>query len=75
VEIYEGDIVYTPQEEFIKKWVVIFDEGKFDLFNGINSNLNFNTISMTVVDNEYVYDFVVIGNIHDNPERLKEEEK
>ena len=59
-EIYEGDIWETPHGN---KGIVIFRNGAFD-FTDITGQIP--TVS---------YEYEVIGNIYENPERLEELEK
>ena len=69
--IYEGDIILTQSEPIIKKWTVSFDNGKFILFNGLNSNRDIDNASdYDIVNNCYVNDVQVIGNIHQNKDLL-----
>ena len=71
VDVYEGDVMLTESEDYIKKWVVEFNYGEFILFNGLNSFLRFSDVKLTIEDNCYVEDMVIVGNINENKELLK----
>lgn len=64
VEIYEGDIIYTPQEKYIKYWEVFFDLSYcgFVLYNGLNSTREIDKVQEEIE---------IVGNIHINHELLK----
>lgn len=81
-EIYEGDIVHIRQRDGWKeKWTVVFREGRFEVFNQLNSSRDFETdYSHTyggcpivhVVRDKYEFYPEVIGNIYENKELLNE---
>lgn len=67
VEIYEGDIVQVRSEQYINEnyvGTIIFDEGSF--LTKISDN------DIRGVFSGEDEDIVVIGNIHENPELLKQ---
>lgn len=71
-EIYEGDILHTitfgfNPEEFTA--IILYRNCRFQLSNGRNL-FYFGQSDLTRMD-----DTIVIGNIHDNPDLIKEENK
>ena len=69
-EIYEGDILHTitfgfEPEEYTA--IILYDNCRFQLSNGRNL-FYFGQSDLTKMD-----DTIVIGNIYDNPELIKEE--
>ena len=61
--IYEGDILVCPEDKYFLPETLIFKDGCFMVGNG------YTTTAMNVIDEKYR---TIIGNIHDNPELLKE---
>ena len=75
-EIFEGDVVRIPETEFNIEiiGVVEFDRGSYfirSFFSGTHSSLAWAVRERQSGERRGV----VIGNIHDNPELIKEEEK
>ena len=69
-EIYEGDILHTvtfgfEPEEYTA--IILYDNCRFQLSNGRNL-FYFGQSDLTRMD-----DTIMIGNIYDNPELIKEE--
>ena len=66
-EIYEGDIVTLNGEweeiDYVDCHIVTFKDGCFRIGNGYENEAG-----------SYLSDWRVIGNIHENPELLEEEE-
>ena len=74
IEIYEGDIlVYKKYELGSKSLVVEFKHGAFGYTHEVGWFIPFAGGDVSFNFNPYDKDdkFVVIGNIHDNPELLK----
>ena len=67
-EIYEGDIL---DRRFYQRGYVVYENGAFRkaLLGGIKSN-NWKACPLSEVG---LRDWQIIGNIHDNPELLKEQ--
>lgn len=75
-EIFEGDVMRIPETEFNIEiiGVVEFDRGSYivrSFFSGTHSSLAWAIRERQSGQRRGV----VIGNIHDNPELIKEEEK
>lgn len=81
VEIYEGDVVLLRNEFATWKGTVIFDEGAFKLSinhpwgnstNHFSKTDEFNDMGAKIeLNNTYI----VVGNMHENPELLEEMQK
>jgi len=72
-EIYEGDVVKTPQQKYIKQWVVEYDiDGNLILDNGVNSEFCLYDFEDMTLDKEncYTKDIEVIGNIYEDKHLL-----
>lgn len=61
-EIYVGDILGCPEDDYFLNEAVIFAEGCFMVKD------DYTTTPMCAIDTQYR---TIIGNIHDNPELLK----
>ncbi|MET1203430.1 YopX family protein [Enterococcus faecalis] len=67
VEIFEGDVLYyIPFETHINNSIIVFEKGSFCKKMLRNGKLT----SVKFIDSE---EYEVIGNIHENPELLEEE--
>lgn len=64
-EIYEGDILGCPEDNYFLNEAVIFAEGCFMVKD------DYTTTPMCAVDTQYR---TVIGNIHDNPELISDKQ-
>lgn len=62
-EIYEGDILGCPEDNYFLNEVVIFAEGCFMVKD------DYTTTPMCAIDAQYR---TVIGNIHDNPSLISD---
>jgi uncharacterized phage protein (TIGR01671 family) len=62
--IFEGDVLFDPHPSIKKHYTVIWEGGTF-----YRRTSNGHYLSFTVLNS---IDFEVIGNIHDNPELLRE---
>lgn len=67
-EIYEDDILGFVTDT---KWIVGFKNGAFTLYY---NNANINILYDCFIEYEEITHLKIIGNIHDNPELLKEGE-
>lgn len=64
-EIYEGDILGCPEDNYFLHEAVIFTEGCFMVKD------DYTTTPMCAVDTQYR---TVIGNIHDNPSLISDKQ-
>lgn len=64
-EIYEGDILGCPEDNYFLNKAVIFTEGCFMVKD------EYTTTPMCAIDAQYR---TVIGNIHDNPELISDKQ-
>ena len=62
-EIYEGDILGCPEDNYFLYETVFFEEGCFMVKD------DYTTTPMCAVDSQYR---TVIGNIHDNPSLISD---
>ena len=79
-QVFEGDIMkHNPRSYGLttvryNKEEVIFDNGCFGFkINDYFEAIPFNDSEFGVVLNNEIIDYEVVGNIHDNPELLKED--
>lgn len=75
--IFEGDIVHILGNQDSEDWkcvdytaLIVFLDGGFCAVDGTIENHGFRRYALARMD----FDMEVIGNIHDNPELLEEEE-
>lgn len=64
-EIYEGDVLGCPEDDWFLNETVIFTEGCFMVKDG------YTTTPMCAIDAQYR---TVIGNIHDNPSLISDKQ-